>query len=218
MVTYTNKSLQSINKKDVIPIVLSLQNKLNQANNKLLEEIRKLNDNFSKFESKLSVTKQVNSLLSRRHVNMERQCWGNAQYSRQECLDIIRIPSDVEPDVLEEKVVNIFEKLGCNIPSNHIEPCHRVSKKSATVIVKYSRRKDGQKVLAVKKDLRKLKMEDIGLPGQNKFFINKNLCPYYKFLWSKIKKLHSLSKINSFFLFRVIQSRLNSMKIVCLCP
>ena len=200
MATYTNGSLQNINKKDMIPILLSLQNKLDQANNKVLEEIRKLNDNFSKLESELSVTKQVNSLLSRRLVNMERQCWANAQYSRRECLDIIGIPSEVEPDVLEEKVVNIFEKLGCNIPSNHIEACHRVSKKSATVIVKFSRRKDCQQVLAVKKDLRKIKMEDVGLPGQNKLFINKNLCPYYKVLWSKSKKLHSLGKINSFFI------------------
>ena len=69
-----------------------------------------------------------------------------------------------------------------------------------TVIVKFSRRKDCQQLLAVKKDLRKLKMEDVGLPGQNKLFINKNLCPYYKVLWSKSKKLHSLGKINSFFI------------------
>ena len=200
MTTYTNESLQSINKKDMIPIVLSLQNKLDQANNKVLEEIRKLNDNFSKLESELSVTKQVNSLLSRRLVNMERQCWANAQYSRRECLDIIGIPSEVEPDVLEEKVVNIFEKLGCNIPSNHIEACHRVSKKSATVIVKFSRRKDCQQVLAVKKDPCKIKMEDVDLPGQNKLFINKNLCLYYKVIWSKSKMLHSLGKINSFFI------------------
>ena len=46
MATHTNESLQSINKKDIV----SLQNKLNQANNKVLGEIRKLNDNFSKLE------------------------------------------------------------------------------------------------------------------------------------------------------------------------
>ena len=74
MAAYTNESLESINKKDMIAIVLSLQNKLRQANNKVLEEIRKLNDSFSKLESKLLVTKQVNSFLSRRLVNMERQC------------------------------------------------------------------------------------------------------------------------------------------------
>ena len=61
MVTFTNQSLQSINKKDMIPIVFSLQNKLEQTKNKVLSEIRKLRDNFSKLE--LSVTKQVNYLL-----------------------------------------------------------------------------------------------------------------------------------------------------------
>ena len=111
------------------------------------------------------------------------------------------ISSEVEADVSEEKVINIFEKLHCNILSNAIEVCHRVSKKIATVIVKFSRRKDcQQQVLAVKKNLRKMKMEDVDLLGQNKLFINKNLCPYYKVLWSKSKKLHSLGKINSFFI------------------
>ena len=37
----------------MIPTVLSLQSKLDQANNKMLEKIRKLNDKFSKLESKL---------------------------------------------------------------------------------------------------------------------------------------------------------------------
>ena len=83
------------------------------------------------------MTKQVNSLLLGRLVIMERHCWANVQYSRQECLDIIGIPSEVDVDVLKEKVANIFEKLGCNIPSNRIEACQRISKKSVTVIVKF---------------------------------------------------------------------------------
>ena len=74
MVAHTNESLQNINKKDMIPITLSLQNKLDEANNRVLEEIRKLNDNFSKLESKLSMTKQVSYLLSCRLIIMECQC------------------------------------------------------------------------------------------------------------------------------------------------
>ena len=130
----------------MIPIVLSLQNKLNQANSEVVEKICKLKDNFSKLESEFSVSNQFNVLLSRRIVNMERLCWPKAQYSRRECLDIIGIPSEAEADVPDKKVVSIFEKLGCNIPSNHVELCHRVSKKSATVIVKFPRRKDCQQV------------------------------------------------------------------------
>ena len=81
---------------------------------------------------------------------------------------------------MEEKFAAIFEKLGYNIPTEQIEACHRISKKNSTVIVKFSRRKGCQQIWGVKRDLRKIKVEDIDLPGQNKIFINKSLCPYYK--------------------------------------
>ena len=50
----------------------------------------------------------MNLLLSDRSTNMERQCWANALYSRRECLDVIGIPSEVDTDVLKEKVLKIF--------------------------------------------------------------------------------------------------------------
>ena len=131
MATYTNESLEKTNKRDMINIVLSLQSKLDEANNRVVEEVRKLSDAFLKLQSELAVSKQVNSLLSNRLTNMERQCWANAQYSRRECLDVV---------------------------------------------------------------------EDFKLPGQNKLFINRSLCPYYKVLCSKSKKLHSLGKIFSFYI------------------
>ena len=121
---------------------------------------------------------------------MERQCWANAQYSRRECLDAVGIPSEVKDETLEENVVGIFDKLGCNINSDRIEACHRVSKNNNTVIVKFTRRKDCQKVWNKKKELKNHKLEDFGLPGQVKIFINSSLCPYYKMLWSKSKKLY----------------------------
>ena len=67
-------------------------------------------------------------------------------HSRQECLDIVGIPREVSREVLEEKVLNIFDKIGCSIFSDHIESYHRISKKVNTVIVKFSRRKDCQQV------------------------------------------------------------------------
>ena len=70
MTTYTNESLQNISKKDLIPIILSLQNKL-EVSNSVLTEIRKLNESFSKLQAQVSVTKQVNILLSSRLVRME---------------------------------------------------------------------------------------------------------------------------------------------------
>ena len=105
----------------------------------------------------------------------------------------------VSGEVLEETVLNIFDELGCSVSLDHIESCHRISKKSDTVIVKFSLRKDCQQVWQVKKDLQKLKMEDVDLTWSNKLFINRSLCPCYKVLWSKSKKLHNLGKIFFFF-------------------
>ena len=39
-------------------------------------------------------------------------------------------------------------------------------------------------------------MEDIGLTGDNKVFINHSLCPYYRVLWSKLTVLLNVGKIN----------------------
>ena len=37
------------------------------------------------------------------------------------------------------------------------------------------------------------------LPRGTKIFVNQSLCSYYRILWSKSKRLHSMGIINSFF-------------------
>ena len=161
-----------------------------------MDEIRKLNDNFSKLQADIKTAKHINNLLSQRVVDLERECWANAEYSRRECLEIVSIPRSVDDNSLEEKVVQVFEKVGCNIDSSNIEVCHRITKRNGRVIVKFSGRKDCQRLLSVKMNLQKLKMEDIGLTGDNKVFVNHSLCPYYRVLWSKSKVLLNMGKIN----------------------
>ena len=53
-------------------------------------------------------------------------------------------------EVLQEEVLNIFDKIGCGVSSDHIESCHRISKRSDIVIVTFSRRKGYQQVWQVK--------------------------------------------------------------------
>ena len=62
MATYTNKSLEKINKRDMINIVLSLQSKLDKGNKHVLDEIRKLSDAALKLLSDLAVSQQVNKI------------------------------------------------------------------------------------------------------------------------------------------------------------
>ena len=48
-------------------------------------------------------------------------------------------------EVLEEKILNIFGKIGCDISPDRIEACHRVGRLNDTVIVMFSKRKDCQR-------------------------------------------------------------------------
>ena len=110
----------------------------------------------------MHISKNVSDLLSSRLVDIERQCWANTQYFRRECLDIVGIPNEVKEESLEQSVVGIFDKLGCSIGTDQIEACHLVNKNNSTVIVKFTRCKDCQKVWNKKKELKNQKMKDFG--------------------------------------------------------
>ena len=43
-------------------------------------------------------------------------------------------------------------------------------------------------------------MEELDLPAGTKTFVNQSLCPYYKVLWSKSKRLRNLNEIRSFYI------------------
>ena len=94
-------------------------------------------------------------------------------------------PSEVDADILEEKVVNIFDKSDCDISPERTEACHRISKESSTVIVKFTKRKDCQQVWSVKRDVQKNKGGCFNWAEQNRHFSNRSLFPHYKVLWSK---------------------------------
>ena len=124
----TEEALDKLNNKELISILLSLQSKVESANKKILDQVRQLNQKFSQLESENSILKQANSLLSKRLVDMERQCWVNAQYSRRESLEVVEISGSVQRNEFEDKVLTIFEKIGSEVSPRDIEACHRLKK------------------------------------------------------------------------------------------
>ena len=130
-----------------------------------------------------------------KHVLVERQCQANGQYSRRGCLDVQAFPVKQMRMFWKRKSSTFLDSLVVIL--RKLKPTVESAKK---VTVKFRKRKDCQQVWSVKKDMQKIKMEDVNFPGQNKFFINRNFGPYYKVLWSKSKKLHSLGKIFSFYI------------------
>ena len=94
---------------------------------------------------------------------MERQSWANAQFSQRECVGIVRIPSSVHQNQVEDSVCKIFDKINCDIVKDNLEDCHRL--KGDLVIIKFSKRKDCKQVVSVKNDLEIVNMADLGIEG-----------------------------------------------------
>ena len=81
MPQYTEESLDKLLKRELIPIVLSLekqnrslQSRMSEVNNEVVEEMGKFKEKFSKLQSELSIAKRVNTELTKRIVTLERHC------------------------------------------------------------------------------------------------------------------------------------------------
>ena len=195
---HTEASLSKLNKDDIVRIALDLQEKQDTLLNKIHQDLSELRNNYSRLESELLISKTVTTRQKNQIINLERQCWSNEQYSRREYLEISGIPSNTENQNLEETVLNILEKIDVTIMSENVEACHWLKSKGGQkkVIVKFSKRKDAEKVRKAK---RKLKTTDLNSMNiSSPVFINDSLCNYYKRVWSKCRKLLNGGFINGF--------------------
>ena len=181
-------ALGKLTKDEVIALTLEYQAKFDNTLSNINRELSELRNDFKKIESELSVSKNVNSKLHERVVALERQCWGNNQYSRRECLEITVVPDSVSNDDLEETAIKIFNRLDVAIDSSNIEDCHWLkSNGPKKVIIKFSRRKDANLIRKNKNKLKGMNLCSVGI--NNPVFINDSLCSYYKMLWRTCKKL-----------------------------
>ena len=91
----------------------------------------------------------------------------------------------------------IFRKLDVEIDSSNIKNCHWLpSKGPKRAIIKFSKRKDANRIRHCKKNLKGMDLTSLGISSP--VFINDSLCQYYKMLWRKCKKLLTNKFIDSF--------------------
>ena len=193
-----------LSKDEVINLLLDYQNKfettltrMNTDLSGLRQDLSDLTQNYIKLELELSVARQVNSKLKEHIVSLESQCWSNSQYSRRECLEISGIPDKTDQKDLEDTALNIFRKLDVEIDSSNIEYCHWLpSKGPKRAIIKFSKRKDANRIRHCKKNLKGMDLTSLGISSP--VFINDSLCQYYKMLWRKCKRLLTNKLIDSF--------------------
>ena len=200
---YTESALSKLNKDDLFPIALNMQTTQNSVlsdmKNQLSDmknELSELRKNYNKLVADLKVSKSVTEAMKNLIIVLGRKYWSNEQYSRR--LKISGILSDTEAGELEKTVIKVFEKLDVCVNPKNVEDCPwlEIRNSSKKVIIKISKRKDSDEILQVKKKLKSLNLELMGISSP--IFISDSLCGYYKKLWAKCKKLLHNKYIHGF--------------------
>ena len=196
--THAEAVLNKLTKPELVQLLLKTEAALGSQISDLSKEIKDTLTHLKKLEADIAVIKIVNDRLVERIVKTERQCWKNAQYSQRDTLEIVGIPGSIDNSVLEEIVHGIFGKIGVQVDEQDIQVCHCWKEKERT-IVKFANRKDCLQILRVKKDLKSLDPKELDFPESTKIYINESLCPYYRGIWNKCKKLRTTQKIHQFY-------------------
>ena len=196
---YIEVILRALNKTQLIELFLKLQEHTKEIINSLTEEMKNINENFKKLKSEVVVIKNVNNMLCQQMESVKRQCWKNAQYSQREYVQVVRLPSSVADDQLENKVCRVLQHIVSNVTDEKIESCNRLNKNTDRTIVKFLGRKDCDQVMRIKSEMKKLNPANLNLLKGTKLYINESLCPYNRGLWNQFKKLWNRRKLFSFF-------------------
>ena len=101
---YSLSSLIKLTREELANIVLGYQHKFDNSLGSINAELLELKTKFTKMESDLTISRNVNVRLMERLLVTERKFWANEQYSRRECLEISGIPESVSDNALEDKI------------------------------------------------------------------------------------------------------------------
>ena len=116
-------------------------------------------------------------LLQDALINNEIKINNADQYSRRNNILIQGIPQSVKNKDLEDKVINVLDKVNVKVTKNDIEACHRL-RDSRKTIVKFVNRKYSFEALKNKKLLMSVDLTGIELDKSTNLFLSQNLSDY----------------------------------------
>ena len=100
-------------KPNLIKLVLQLESEMNSDIREVTSKIRDLVAQMKKVKVDVVIVKNVNKKLVNQLIKTERQSWGNALYSRRECLEVVGIPASIANDSFEANFSKILINLEC---------------------------------------------------------------------------------------------------------
>ena len=129
----TRSQIESLTREELIEELLPISD--------ISCQLQALNYRFDTFAVKdLLVTKNCNTLLHQRIIQLERNAVNHAQYQQRESLEIKKVPHDIEDNVLEETVCRAFSLTGHEVTTDDLHACYRLRNKDR-VILKFKDRK-----------------------------------------------------------------------------
>ena len=145
-------------------------------------------------DSELAITKQVNVVLKESVHSLQKRINEMDQYTRRDNIEVSGVPENVSN--LEEKAIELFKKIDVKVSPQDIVACHPLKRKG-TIIIRFLNRKNAEKALKNRSQLRNV--NTAGIWGQHcNNYINTNLSPEnLKLRWFS-KKLHAAQVIAKF--------------------
>ena len=131
-------------------LIINLESKLLLRFDNLDKEMLNLKDVIIKdlqVENQRLRSRIIN--LEKKVISLEENSNSLEQYGRRNNLEITGIPDDVDDQKLEEKVIEILDKIDVNVSSKDVEACHRIGKSknsSKTTIVRFVNRKHAKNI------------------------------------------------------------------------
>ena len=107
----TRSQLENLSKEELIDELISVED----ISSKLADLTSRFDHFVRRYEilsSELTVSRNCNSLLSERVVQLERNAVNNAQYHRRESLEINPVPASTGDDVFESSVCEALSLTG----------------------------------------------------------------------------------------------------------
>ena len=191
---HTENTLKDLKKKNLFALILNLQNQREKLTEKFCDRLDTLSNTDENVPSKLDlvdsslvVTKIVNNNLLNRIATLERSLHVQEQYSKRECLKIVGISISIDDKNLQSTVCNILNEIDVPFGPKGLEDYHRI--KGDRTNVKFSSRRKSSEVLRKNKKLKNIDGSKFDFNAGVKLYINESLCPYYRGLWGKCKKL-----------------------------
>ena len=191
----TRSQIENLTREELVEELLQISD--------ISRQLKALNDRFNTFAAKheelksyLLLTRNCNTLLHQRIIQLEQNAVNNAQYHRRESLEVNPLPRHIGNNVLEEAVCRAISLTGHEVTPNDLHACYRLKNKNI-VISKFKGRKLKRSIQIKRNVLQQKSLELSQLKFSGKLFISKSMCCENQQQVYKCRQLKNSKKIPS---------------------